>query len=157
MADIVAHCQKQESTQVNSKKKQKCVDKTNNCKKAKSCVEKNVKVSVSKKTNKSVAKASNMSPQPGPSVLQKIIISDDDFFGDSIDGDDESLCCVCNTRFPEALRQYVSLVFAMWGKCMYSNCDHWTHLKFCCDVNVLRRHRIFDCPCHGIPCLQYEE
>ena len=57
MADIVAHCQKQESTQVNSKKKQKCVDKTNNCKKAKSCVEKNVKVSVSKKTktNKSVA------------------------------------------------------------------------------------------------------
>lgn len=61
------------------------------------------------------------------------------------------------TRFPEALRQYVSLVFAMWGKCMYSNCDHWTHLKFCCDVNVLRRHRIFDCPCHGIPCLQYEE
>lgn len=98
-----------------------------------------------------------MSPQPGPSVLQKIIISDDDFFGDSIDGDDESLCCVCNTRFPEALRQYVSLVFAMWGKCMYSNCDHWTHLKFCCDVNVLRRHRIFDCTCHGIPCLQYEE
>lgn len=97
MADIVAHCQKQESTQVNSKKKQKCVDKTNNCKKAKSCVEKNVKVSVSKKTNKSVAKASNMSPQPGSSGLQKIIISDDDFIGDSIDGDDESLCCVCNT------------------------------------------------------------
>jgi hypothetical protein len=74
------HIVKSKSTQVNSKKKQKCVDKKKNCKKAKSCVKKNVKVSVSKKTktNKSVAKASNLSPQPGPSGLQNIVISDDD-------------------------------------------------------------------------------
>lgn len=82
------------------------------------------------KSGKSVAKVCNMSHQPGPSGLQKIVISEDELFGDSIEDDDESPCCVCEKRFPEELRQCVSHVFAQWGKCMYSNCDHWTHLKY---------------------------
>ncbi|XP_052083703.1 uncharacterized protein LOC127721060 [Mytilus californianus] len=161
MADIVAHCKKPKITQVINKKKPKSVNNTSKCKKTKACVENDVKVTKPKKAKKVkvIAKAKNMSPKPGTSGLQKLIISDDDSFDDtcSIEDTDESPCCVCKKRFPEALRQCVSLVFAQWGKCMYPQCDHWTHLRFCCNVNVLRRHSIFYCPCHGLPCLQYEE
>lgn len=80
-------------------------------------------------------KAKRMLPKPGTSDLQKLIISDasDDFFYDtcSMEDTDDSPCCVCKKRFTEALRQCVFLVFAQLSKCMYPQCDHWTHLYIC--------------------------
>jgi hypothetical protein len=59
-------------------------------------------------------------------------------------------CCVCNKYNPEIPDSGYVMEFATWGKCDYENCNHWTHLRHCCDVKVLRRHDIFYCPCHNI-------
>ena len=59
-------------------------------------------------------------------------------------------CCVCKQYHPDKAHGYV-IEFATWGKCDFPDCDHWTHLKYCCDVKVLRRHDIFHCPCHNDP------
>lgn len=58
-------------------------------------------------------------------------------------------CCVCNKYNPEFADSGYVLEFATWGKCDYGECQHWTHLKHCCNVKVLRRHDIFYCPCHN--------
>lgn len=58
-------------------------------------------------------------------------------------------CCVCNKYNPEFADSGYVMEFATWGKCDFENCDHWTHLKHCCNVKVLRRHDIFYCPCHN--------
>ncbi|WAR06809.1 hypothetical protein MAR_016767 [Mya arenaria] len=58
-------------------------------------------------------------------------------------------CCVCNKEHPDSVRDGYVVEFCTWGKCDYQDCDHWTHLKYCCDVKVLRRHDIFYCPCHN--------
>ena len=68
--------------------------------------------------------------------------------------DESDLCCVCRRHEPAELRQCVSLIFVKWGQCDYEGCRHWTHLRFCCNVRVLRRHDNFYCPCHGLPCKQ---
>ena len=61
----------------------------------------------------------------------------------------QETCCVCKQYHPEkAVAGGYIIEFATWGKCDYPNCEHWTHLKYCCDVKVLRRHDIFHCPCH---------
>lgn len=58
-------------------------------------------------------------------------------------------CCVCNKYNPEFPDSGYVMEFATWGKCDYEGCHHWTHLKHCCNVKVLRRHDIFYCPCHN--------
>ena len=58
-------------------------------------------------------------------------------------------CCVCNKYNPEIPESGYIMEFATWGKCDYLGCEHWTHLKYCCNVKVLRRHDIFYCPCHN--------
>ncbi|XP_053396950.1 uncharacterized protein LOC128545847 [Mercenaria mercenaria] len=58
-------------------------------------------------------------------------------------------CCVCNKYNPEFPDSGYVMEFATWGKCDYEGCQHWTHLKHCCNVKVLRRHDIFYCPCHN--------
>ena len=61
---------------------------------------------------------------------------------------DEDLCCVCHDWQPVQLRKCQTICFVKWGKCDF--CPHWTHLKFCSDVNVLRRDSVFRCP-HCLP------
>lgn len=58
-------------------------------------------------------------------------------------------CCVCNKYNPEFPDSGYVMEFATWGKCDHEGCYHWTHLKHCCNVKVLRRHDIFYCPCHN--------
>ena len=61
----------------------------------------------------------------------------------------QEVCCVCKQYHPEkAVAGGYIIEFATWGKCDYPECEHWTHLKYCCDVKALRRHDIFHCPCH---------
>lgn len=99
---------------------------------------------------------SNSQVTPGPSGLQTILLSDSDV-DSTQDDDDDEVCCVCNQFQPDALKRAVSLVFTPWGKCMYEGCDHWVHLRYCCNVTNLRRHDTFYCPCHGLPCKPVEE
>lgn len=58
-------------------------------------------------------------------------------------------CCVCGKEYPDNMKDGYVAEFCTWGKCDFQDCDHWTHLKYCCDVKVLRRHDIFYCPCHN--------
>ena len=58
-------------------------------------------------------------------------------------------CCVCKQYHPEMAAVGYVVEFATWGKCDFEDCDHWTHLKYCCDIKVLRRHDKFYCPCHN--------
>ena len=101
----------------------------------------------------------DLSPKPGPSGLQVIYISDSDdesLYDHESQMSESDLCCVCNKFYPEQLRQCGDLTIAKWGQCDYNGCLHWVHLRFCCEVRVLRTHHIFYCPCHGLPCLQEE-
>lgn len=36
--------------------------------------------------------------------------------------------------------------------CGFEGCEHWTHLKYCCNDKVLKRSDKFYCPCYGLPC-----
>ena len=126
------------------------------CKKRKSSDRKNANVSGKQKERKN-SKANLAprlrSPQPGPSGIDTLLVSDDDISGGSdSEIQDEEKCCQCRRFQPLALRNCVSLVFTKWGQRMYEGCQHWVHLQYCCNVTVLRRHDTFYCPCHGVPC-----
>ena len=107
------------------------------------------KTSINKTPKKSVK---HVEPQPGPSGKQTILLSDDSFLSDSSsEVDDTERCCVCKLYQPKELKNCVSLIFTIWGQCMFQDCKHLVHLQFCCDVRVLRLRDIFYCPCHGVP------
>ena len=142
---------KKEKGKKNAKKAIECAEKKS-VKNVKS--NKNVKKLVEKKRNKSMSN----SPKPGPSGLQVIYLSDSEASLSEHESQmsERSLCCVCKKFYNEKMKECVDLTIAKWGECMFEGCGHWTHLRFCCDVRVLRRHSIFYCPCHGVPCLQEE-
>lgn len=52
--------------------------------------------------------------QPGPSGLQKIVISDDELSSDASDEDEEK-CCVCGESTPDAFKKSTSLLILNWG------------------------------------------
>ena len=109
----------------NSKKLVKSVPKSS---------KKNIKIDSSYST-------SGLSKTSGPINL----IAEDSVATDIVDEDgDEGKCCVCNDWQPVELRQCQSIVFVSWAKCDF--CEHWTHLKFCSDVRVLRTSATFKCP-----------
>ena len=152
---VKEHCQsaKAKSTSksvVNKKQTGKCI----NIKKQKNDVKqkRGVKSSCNKiKCNSSVAK-------PSTSGLQVVYISDSEesLFDHESQMSQSELCCVCNKFYPEKLKECGDLTIAKWGQCMYNECSHWVHLRFCCEIRVLRTHSVFYCPCHGLPCLQEE-
>lgn len=55
--------------------------------------------------------------------------------------DNEPPCCVCNEKSPDAIHQLAGIVFVKWAQC-----EHWTHLEFCCKTRILRRGDSFFCP-----------
>ena len=58
--------------------------------------------------------------------------------------DDEEKCCVCNKWEPDELKECIYVSLVSWGHCDF--CSHWTHLKTCSEVRVLRRDSVFHCP-----------
>ena len=57
---------------------------------------------------------------------------------------EDEKCCVCHTYEAGYLKQCVYVSFVSWGKCDF--CPHWTHLKSCSEVRVVRRGDVFRCP-----------
>ena len=57
---------------------------------------------------------------------------------------EEEKCCVCHTYEAGYLKQCAYVSFVNWGKCDF--CSHWTHLKSCSEVSVVRRGDVFRCP-----------
>ena len=104
-------------------------------------------------------KSSNKKSRPtrGPSGMQIIPVDDSDSSQDSDDIPEEEKCCVCHRFQPEELQRCAQLFIVKWAACDSPGCLHWTHLWFCCDVNVLRSKDKFFCPCHGGPCKRSEE
>ncbi|KAJ8312138.1 hypothetical protein KUTeg_009511 [Tegillarca granosa] len=82
-----------------------------------------------------------LSPQPGPSAYY-VDDSGNDF--QSEDSDTEGDCCICHKNSPPGLRDCLDLVIVKWALC--DICGHWTHLRFCSSVRVVRRHSEFRCP-----------
>lgn len=60
--------------------------------------------------------------------------------------DDEEPCCVCQKSSPDRIHQVYGIEFVQWAQCDNRSCNHWTHLRFCCDVRVVRRGDKFFCP-----------
>jgi hypothetical protein len=60
--------------------------------------------------------------------------------------DDEEPCCVCQKSSPDGIHQVYGIEFVQWAQCDNRSCNHWTHLRFCCDVRVVRRGDKFFCP-----------
>ncbi|MES9879448.1 MAG: helix-turn-helix domain-containing protein [Sedimenticola sp.] len=81
---------------------------------------------------KTSSKKRAISPQPGPSRYED---------EEQIAVDDET-CCVCRKSFPD--NSEYDLEFTSWGQC--DACSHWTHLKYCSPIRVLRRSDTFLCP-----------
>ena len=84
-------------------------------------------------------------PVPGTSGLNRKggpidLMSEDS----QLSTDEDELCCVCGDWQPKELRSCDSIVFSKWAKC--DICTHWTHLKFCTDVRVIRCGSEFRCP-----------
>ncbi|KAJ8321515.1 hypothetical protein KUTeg_000927 [Tegillarca granosa] len=82
------------------------------------------------------------SPKPGPSGKQKIILSDDDDSDSDSQTSDDEKCCVCLLFQSKELKHCLSAVFTKWGACDFDGCNHWTHLKYCCDVSCLLRSQL---------------
>ncbi|WAR29262.1 LOW QUALITY PROTEIN: hypothetical protein MAR_002830 [Mya arenaria] len=82
-------------------------------------------------------KNAHLSPVPGPSAYCKILASSDT--------EKEDLCCVCRKFSPEPMNVAFTIELVNWGEC--DKCGHWTHLKYCSQVKVVRRHDEFLCPC----------
>ena len=81
-------------------------------------------------------------PVPGTSGLNRKGGSIDLMSADSQHSTDEDeLCCVCRDWQPKELRSCDSIVFTKGAK--FDTCTHWTHLKFCTDVRVIRRGNEF--------------
>ena len=101
----------------------------------------------SKKQTDPVPSTSGLNKSGGPISL----ISEDDDDDESVvsEQDTESLCCVCSDWQPEEIRGCKTVVFVTWGKCDF--CPHWTHLRYCSEVKVLRRDSVFRCP-HCLHC-----
>lgn len=95
----------------------------------------------------------NVEPTPGVSGTARnthddMLVLAPDSDGDDTDDDiavtDSELCCVCHDWQPELFRTCKTLNFVSWGQCDF--CGHWTHLKYCSNVSVLRRASVFRCP-----------
>ena len=84
--------------------------------------------------------------EAGPS---RYVVTDDEGSVDSQNHseDDDDLCCVCKKHSPPGLHEelYSRVVLVKWAQC--DKCSHWTHLRFCCQQNVVRRSSTFLCPC----------
>lgn len=61
-----------------------------------------------------------------------------------ISGSEDDNCCVCNRFQPAELQNCHQLVITKWAQCDF--CPHWTHLKYCSEVTVIRRDSVFRCP-----------
>jgi hypothetical protein len=81
------------------------------------------------------------------SPINTVVISTDT--GES--EEDSETCCVCGLFQPKEVVNCTSLIFVKWAKCdgikNGQPCNHWTHLKYCSPVKVLRRNDKFFC-CH---------
>ena len=73
-----------------------------------------------------------------------LVVEDSFELTDSEDDTDNIPCCMCNQRYPPTLKHVVSLTIMNWAQC--EDCDHWTHLRYCSPVNVVRSKSVFRCP-----------
>lgn len=118
---------------------------------------KSVSTDVSKPTQKSkiaskISKSEieDTQPQPSTSGINKkgkaLAILSEESEGSSGEEDigEEEKCCVCKKWEPDEMRGSDYISFVTWGKCDF--CSHWTHLKTCTEVRVLRRDSVFRCP-----------
>ena len=92
------------------------------------------------------SKKAPKSPKPGPSHINLLHDSSEDSEMEI----DTDVCCVCNRFQPKEQAECISLTFVKWGQCdgivNGKPCLHWTHLKYCTPVRVLRRGDKFLCP-----------
>ena len=75
------------------------------------------------------------------------LLSEDSAESDSelVESSQETNCCVCKKSEPEdGSEEFVFVGMLKWEKCDF--CSHWTHLKTCTEVRVLRRDSEFRCP-----------
>lgn len=88
-----------------------------------------------------------LSPKPSTSGLNKNnphSVSDSEISTDEDEIPEKDLCCMCKKLSPPNLSKLPYLKIISWGCC--DACGHWTHLIFCSEVRVVRRHSEFLCP-----------
>ena len=102
--------------------------------------------------SKVISKPQRESTQPQPSTSgtskkgKALEILSEDSEGSLTDEDigEEEKCCVCKKWEPDEIRGSAYISFVNWAKCDF--CPHWTHLKTCTEVRVIRRDSVFRCP-----------
>ena len=99
-----------------------------------------------KQTNTKTSKA-DLSPRPSTSGLvsgKQGPLEVEDSIELSEEESDNEPCCICNQHYPPQLKHVVSLTIINWAQC--EACGHWTHLRYCSTVNVVRSKSKFRCP-----------
>lgn len=105
---------------------------------------KNLEILESRPASKKSLKFPRSSPVPCCSKENIPPSPENDHNNTLSESDDEELCCVCKRRMPPEIKLAYVLEFARWAQC--DECDHWTHLKYCTQVKVIRRESRFLCP-----------
>ena len=114
--------------------------------------EQNIKKETTDKTTKKRKAGISFSPKPCTSglfrsaAMERIPITEEDDSDNSDIDDvyDDVSCCICKqARTPEFINANY-LVIKQWTQC--DTCGHWTHLKFCSTVSVVRNDIFFEYP-----------
>ena len=114
--------------------------------------EQNIKKETADKTTKKRKTGISLSPKPGTSgmfksdAMEGIPITDENDSDNSDIDDiyDDVPCCICKQARPPEFNNANYLVITQWAQC--DTCGHWTHLKFCSTVRVVRNDTFFECP-----------
>ncbi|XP_053392052.1 uncharacterized protein LOC128554769 [Mercenaria mercenaria] len=101
------------------------------------------------KKAKSSVKIQKVNEEPKPSTSgtsnkgKPLSLISEDSSDSDIDTEvsEEEKCCVCGNWEPDELKGSVYITLVNWGKCDF--CEHWTHLKTCSKIRVLRRDSVF--------------
>ena len=100
-------------------------------------------------------------PVPGPSGIitkkHNVPTMEPSYSSSDEEIADDEKCCQCGKYQPAELINSNYVYFTKWGQCMHKDCLHWTHLKFCCNVYILRAKDTLYCPCHDSPGTPIEE
>ena len=83
-------------------------------------------------------------PRPSCSKENALPISPSIVDLSTYEDEEEELCCICDKRMPPAVNLAFVVEFAQWAQC--DKCSHWTHLKYCTKIRVVRRESAFLCP-----------
>jgi hypothetical protein len=133
---FIQHHPRSENCELPSKKERKCLSKLTGGQ----CI------TTTETSEKIMAHIDSQKPSISKKTVQKDI--NNNFNQEHLNEDTElvesDLCCVCKQFSPKDVDKS-NVYIVKWAQC--DRCQHWTHLRFCSKIKIVRRLTKFLCPC----------